>query len=110
MERVKLNTDPVDWSKEDLTYLLPTEYETTYLDTVRHSHHVTSVEEGLERAEKGNVVVPYAGFADFQRLARRLGLMDDEKAGVPRTSYKGIVETRPVDGDHFLFLVPIDVL
>jgi len=31
--------------------------------------------------------------------------MDDEKAMVPRTAYKGVVETRP-HGNHILFLTP----
>jgi GNT-I family len=89
--------------------LSPATYEHEYMDLVRHSQHVTSVEEGLDIVSKGNVVIPYAGFPDFQDMARQLGLMADEKAGIPRTAFKGIVETRP-HGDHFLFLVPIDVL
>jgi alpha-1,3-mannosyl-glycoprotein beta-1,2-N-acetylglucosaminyltransferase len=80
------------------------------MDMVRHSRRAPSIEEGLEIISSGtsNVVVPYAGFADFQDMARQLGLMDDEKAGVPRTGYKGVVESRK--NDHFLFLAPIDVI
>ena len=51
LERVKLDTDPVDWSAENLNYLMPTTYETTYLGIVRHSEHVTTVEEGREQQE-----------------------------------------------------------
>ena len=31
--------------------------------------------------------------------------MSDEKAGIPRTAYRGVVEIRP-HGDFFLFLTP----
>jgi hypothetical protein len=47
----------------------------------------------------------YTSQQHFAVLAKSLHLMPDEKAGVPRTAYKGIVETRP-NGEHFLFLVP----
>jgi hypothetical protein len=42
---------------------------------------------------------------ELQDYARELGLMDDERFGIPRTGYKGVVETRP-RGEHFLFMIP----
>lgn len=38
--------------------------------------------------------IDYTGFAAFRTLARELGIMTDEKAGVPRTAYYGIVTVR----------------
>ena len=38
------------------------------------------------------VKVYYANLQNFKRLALELGLMGDEKAGVPRTAYQGIVQ------------------
>lgn len=109
LERVKLNEVPVDFAALDLSYLTPSVYDRDYMYQVKHSRRATSVQEALEMVPNSNVLLSYAGFPDFKDMAQQLDLMDDEKAGVPRTSYKGIVETRPL-GDHFLFLAPIDVL
>ena len=46
----------------------------------------------------------YDGFTNFRQLADKLGIMDDEKAMVPRTAYRGIVEARV--GKSLLFLTP----
>ena len=39
------------------------------------------------------VAIEYSGLRDFAKKAQQLGIMTDEKAGVPRTAYKGVVET-----------------
>lgn len=52
-----------------------------------------------------DVRVEYNSFKDFKRLAAELKIMDDEKAGIPRTAYRGVVEIRPL-GDFILFLTP----
>jgi len=55
---------------------------------------VVGVEEVLAGVT-GRVRVEYDGsFAAYARLARRLGAMDNEKAGVPRGAYRGVVELR----------------
>lgn len=38
------------------------------------------------------VAIEYNGIKEFQRFAKQLGIMDDEKSGVPRTGYRGVVE------------------
>ena len=58
---------------------------------------------------QNNINIPYHSWPGFQRYARALGLMDDEKAGIPWTAYEGIVETRPLGDDQLLFLVPLDI-
>ena len=37
------------------------------------------------------VVVEYSSEKEFQALAKQLGVMQDFKAGVPRTAYMGVV-------------------
>ena len=54
---------------------------------------------------KQDVVIKYQDLYDFQQIAWKIDIMDDEKANVPRTAYKGIVEVRPFDGALF-FLKP----
>ena len=57
-----------------------------------------TVEEVLKMTTRGlpqpaQVAIPYSGMAAFKKIAKKLNLMDDEKSGVLRTGYKGIVET-----------------
>ncbi len=61
-----------------------------------------SEEEDEEQFEA--VAVEYSSLKDLKAAARQLGLMDDDKAGVVRTGYHGVVETWR--GDVKVFLVP----
>ena len=53
--------------------------------------------------------IPYHSWPEFHRYAQALGLMDDEKAGIPRTACEGIVETRPFGDEQLLFLLPVGI-
>jgi hypothetical protein len=65
-----------------------------------------TIPDALEQAKKSNARLQYTTIEQFKYLAHKLKLMADEKANVPRTAYKGIVETRPHGADYFLFLTP----
>jgi hypothetical protein len=86
-------------------YLVEKGYEATYANTVQSSFLVSNVRDALEEVLSKNVRLEYDSLDQFKQLATELHLMNDEKAGVPRTSFNGIVETRP-HGNHFLFLTP----
>jgi alpha-1,3-mannosyl-glycoprotein beta-1,2-N-acetylglucosaminyltransferase len=108
LSKVQLNEKPVNWSAQDLSYLQDMQhYDRHYWSLLSASTRVVSVEEALEKSEVENVHLEYNSFGEFQLLAKQLEppLMDDEKAGIPRTAYKGVVETRP-HGEHLLFLTP----
>jgi alpha-1,3-mannosyl-glycoprotein beta-1,2-N-acetylglucosaminyltransferase len=104
---ILLNQEAIDWSRENVEYL-DENYEANYLDMVQSSLLTHKVSDALQEAKSQNVRLEYATFAEFQQLATQLHLMADEKAGVPRTAYKGIVETRP-HGDYLVFLMPKDL-
>eukprot|EP00526_Cylindrotheca_closterium_P010215 CAMPEP_0113646964 /NCGR_PEP_ID=MMETSP0017_2-20120614/24838_1 /TAXON_ID=2856 /ORGANISM="Cylindrotheca closterium" /LENGTH=381 /DNA_ID=CAMNT_0000558949 /DNA_START=136 /DNA_END=1281 /DNA_ORIENTATION=+ /assembly_acc=CAM_ASM_000147 len=106
LRRVRLCEEFVDWAKEDLSYLEERTYERLYSSLLDHSVHALSIKEA-RRALKSNenVVLEYTDFDEFKVLARKLDIMDDEKATIPRTAYKGIVEVRPFEGS-LLFLRP----
>lgn len=102
---IELEKTPVDWEKEDLKFLSPPEsYNADYLKLIRSARTAT-LGDVDNLIENGNVRVEYRNFRSFQSLATSLGLMTDEKAGIPRTAYLGVVETRP-KGNHILFLTP----
>ena len=84
--------------------MLPHMMQTTVL-YVYSSPKVDTIQAALQQVKSQNVRIEYTSHAQFEYLAKSLHLMTDEKAGVPRTAYKGIVETRP-RGDFFLFLTP----
>jgi alpha-1,3-mannosyl-glycoprotein beta-1,2-N-acetylglucosaminyltransferase len=105
LERVKLNTEPIQWNMMDLGYLRRDKYNQQYGRRIISAHAADTIDEALAKVDIANVRLPYKNFKDFQRLARHIGIMDDEKAMVPRTSYLGVVETRPTNG-NILFLVP----
>jgi alpha-1,3-mannosyl-glycoprotein beta-1,2-N-acetylglucosaminyltransferase len=103
--KMLLNQEKVNWKSEDLTYLFPAAFDQEYWDLVSTATVETDIEVAMEESKVHNVRIEYKGFPEFKKLAHNLNLMDDEKAGVPRTAYKGIVETRP-HGDHILFVSP----
>lgn len=72
---------------------------------VKNSVQTKSIQEALQKVKTQNVKLKYNSLTHFAILAKQLHLMQDEKAGVPRTAYNGIVETRP-NGKNFLFLIP----
>jgi alpha-1,3-mannosyl-glycoprotein beta-1,2-N-acetylglucosaminyltransferase len=105
LDRVKLNHQNVDWSKEDLSYLKADAYDKEYGNLIQGSKRVTSVQEAKIGVQTENVWLEYNDITQFKRLAKTLGIMADEKAMVPRTAYKGVVETR-LHSKHLLFLTP----
>ena len=53
----------------------------------------------------------YSSFDDFVKIARELRIMQDEKNGVPRSSYRGVVVVRVgEDASVRLFITPTSVL
>lgn len=94
----------VDWDTVDVSYVASAEafaeYYQELMDTAVLQQNITAA---LEAVKTTNVKVQYHSWKEFQTMARSLGLMDDEKAGIPRTGYEGVVETRP-HGENLLFL------
>lgn len=103
---MRLCEESVDWAKEDLSYLQERAYERLYSNLLDRSVHAFSIKEARRELKRNeNVVLEYTDFDEFKVMARKFDIMDDEKAMVPRTAYKGIVEVRPFEGS-LLFLRP----
>lgn len=106
LNSILLNQTPVDWKRKELYKNLELhQYNTAYLKMIEAAQLETSLEKALQVAKQRDARIEYRNFKEFKRYAHALKLMDDEKAGIPRTAYKGIVETRPY-GEHILFLTP----
>ena len=105
LERVKLNDQRIDFNSKDLSYLREPNYNVQYGKLIQLSKRVSTLGEALMAVKTENVWFEYQDFRHFSQFARQMDIMDDEKAMIPRTAYKGVVETRPY-GDHLLFLTP----
>ncbi|XP_008279303.1 alpha-1,3-mannosyl-glycoprotein 2-beta-N-acetylglucosaminyltransferase b [Stegastes partitus] len=90
---IKLNTEFVPFTKQDLSYLLKEKYEEKYIKEV-YSVPLVKIEElqqGGTLKGPGPFRVQYSSRDSFKVFARNLGVMDDLKSGVPRTGYRGVV-------------------
>lgn len=91
LQHIVLNSNPVDFTQKNLTYIMKETYD---------QHFITGVEQlplvSLQQVLQGTVPhdaakIQYSSDKDFEKMAGQLKLMSDLRAGVPRTAYKGIV-------------------
>ena len=89
---IVLNDKKFDFLHTDLSYLIKENYDKEFLGKVE-SLPVYSVDDIVARKNDGQkaVRVNYWTESTFNRVAQRLGVMLDFKAGVPRAGYRGIV-------------------
>jgi len=97
LNSIRLNDIFVPFTSLDLSYLSLENWNKQYLSSVRSSKVVT-MDDYDEEVIRGNLLevrLTYEGFEgpsnSFSRLAEWSGAMDNVKANVPRTAYKGIV-------------------
>ena len=88
----------VDWRERDLSYLHEAEYEQLFrrwLAEARVVHGIESAKKAAAAADGGgDIKVHYADAKELVRFTKALGLMEDLKAGVPRTAYHGVIPLR----------------
>ena len=106
---IELNAKAVDFSRVDLRYLLREEYNARFQVWLREATVVGSIEQARQRAASGSggtsdLKVWYGDSKEFVRICKSLGLMEDLKAGIPRTAYRGVVLVRI--GGRRVFLAP----
>ncbi|XP_049882744.1 alpha-1,3-mannosyl-glycoprotein 2-beta-N-acetylglucosaminyltransferase [Pectinophora gossypiella] len=92
LRHMQLNTQFVEFTKLNLTYLLKENYDEALTQAVAAAQKMSADEVMTSRAPAaGAVRVPYMDARSFQKAAKKLGLMDDFRSGIPRTAYFGIV-------------------
>ena len=105
LKTIQLNTEPTPWRAPEMRAALRrvhahAEYDERLLAALRAARAVPPAEARALAARGAGadaaVRVEYRGLdrgADcFERTARALGIMENIKAGVPRTAYRGVVE------------------
>jgi alpha-1,3-mannosyl-glycoprotein beta-1,2-N-acetylglucosaminyltransferase len=129
LNQILLNDQYIHFTSLDLSYLTSVRWDQEYLTIVRQAtllpninsarQYFTEVVPKLSAEErKRGIRLVYAGFDEhsrqdhrggyptFSQLANWSGAMDNVKAGVPRTAYKGIVNVYK-EGVR-VFLVPVE--
>eukprot|EP01112_Ceratiomyxa_fruticulosa_P010598 TRINITY_DN2812_c0_g2_i1.p1 TRINITY_DN2812_c0_g2~~TRINITY_DN2812_c0_g2_i1.p1 ORF type:complete len:435 (+),score=45.79 TRINITY_DN2812_c0_g2_i1:177-1481(+) len=100
IKNIPKNTEFVRFSEIDMTYMIKEYYDKWFGDEVL-SAEVVTFEEAARRSDK-NLRIIYRSLEEFQNLAKRFGIMSDEKLGIPRTAYKGVVTFRYESNTIFL--------
>jgi len=77
-----------------------------YWSRVSHARKVETAGEAKYYVMASHVRLTYNSMEIFRQLASQFDITEDEKAGVPRTAYEGIVEIRYGKGNYFVFLTP----
>lgn len=92
LKQIHLNEVFVSFTKMNLSYLSKEQYDPVFDREVQGSQVVTLSEIKSDRLSLGKSYrIIYHTKDIFKRTTKALGLMDDFKAGVPRTSYKGVI-------------------
>ncbi|OUC47984.1 GNT-I family protein [Trichinella nativa] len=91
LKSIKLNTKFVHFTAMNLTYLLKENYEKLFSSQVNEAPVVSlnAIQAGLWTGK--SVRILYRNAKEFVDIAKIIGLMDDMKAGVPRTAFRGVV-------------------
>ncbi|XP_059314502.1 alpha-1,3-mannosyl-glycoprotein 2-beta-N-acetylglucosaminyltransferase isoform X2 [Lycium ferocissimum] len=110
LEPIKLNDVQVDWKSMDLSYLLEDNYVKHFGDLVRKAKPIHGADAVLKAFNiDGDVRIQYRDQLDFEDIARKFGIFEEWKDGVPRAAYKGIVVFR-YQTSRRVFLVSPDSL
>ena len=96
----------------DLTYIASASaYDTWLKDTLRRATTVSSdsaaralIDSASPATAAADVIITYSNLATLTAMLKPLNLIADHKAGVPRTSYKGVLFYRYKA--RRIFLVP----
>jgi len=90
--KIVLNTEHVDWASEDLSYVATAENFDAYLSAKVIKASTTRPNQLFARLSGSgpSLVVPYS-LESYRSIARRFGLMEDEKDGIRRGSYRGVI-------------------
>lgn len=104
LEPIKLNDVSVMWSKVDYKPLIKENYDLVVDKVINNA---VQINIGNLRGEGDYSKVYktfYSDFKDYHRIGRSIGIMDDIKFDVPRSSYNGVVHIKY--NGKLLFICP----
>lgn len=92
LSKIKLNNDSVDWAAEDLTrFASAAAFDLHLSEGLKAARHVelSQVDDFHGAGEALRVV--YDDKTEYMLFAKKFGLMEDEKEGIRRMSYRGVI-------------------
>lgn len=107
LEQIVLNNEFVPFSTMDLNYLKKENYDPYFFSLINGATVVEDTHRLISSSSYSptmDLKIMYQNFNHFASLARLFGLMTDEKAGIPRTAYHGVVTF--YFKENRIFLVP----
>lgn len=108
LKLIPMNHQPVDWASINNEHLLKHNYDTQFYEDVYTSAHEIPFLEYLKKnstARFPKILLTYETKADFVKYANYFGIMNDFKAGVARTAYKGVVQI--YFQDETIYIAPV---
>ncbi|KRZ59687.1 Alpha-1,3-mannosyl-glycoprotein 2-beta-N-acetylglucosaminyltransferase [Trichinella nativa] len=104
LKQIKLNEKFIPFTQLDLSYLLKENYDKAMWNTINSLKEISSEElDGQHCSLQESVRIKYASNTEFQRIAKKLQLMEDFKANVPRTGYQGVVQAACMEHRIYIY-------
>eukprot|EP00045_Choanoeca_perplexa_P008304 m.76694 g.76694 ORF g.76694 m.76694 type:complete len:497 (-) comp14441_c0_seq10:1089-2579(-) len=94
LKYIQLAETSIPFSTRDWSYLIKSNYDPKFHTAVYEKAKVISLSDALsvsDGSRECRVNYKYTTQHAFAPLAKKLGIMEDWKDGVPRTAYKGVV-------------------
>lgn len=140
LRHIRLNSDNIDWSQEDLDYLSSkSKYREFLWSKISSATRIAPSEIERQMSKQREYRIEYSGQGQLDGILRQfnsvvmsfgslldnlsrspavllvllrspesLNMMTDHKAGIPRTSFEGVLSfTKPESGNRF-WIVPAD--
>jgi len=92
LARIKMNDVPVDWSRTDLSYLeSANNFEQYLMQRLQVAKQVSLFDIDAQSASADSMKIEYSEPHGYAAVATKFGLMRDEKEGIRRMSYRGLI-------------------
>jgi len=108
LAKIRLNDQPIDWQLMDLSFLMRPAWDAHFDNMLRESdqHVLDALSSGLQtqlsKLHDTRACVFYDNVNEYSRIATQLGVMNDAKDGVHRSSYNGVVWIRWESNELFI--------
>eukprot|EP00730_Choanoeca_flexa_P018733 TRINITY_DN9126_c0_g1_i3.p1 TRINITY_DN9126_c0_g1~~TRINITY_DN9126_c0_g1_i3.p1 ORF type:complete len:499 (+),score=96.07 TRINITY_DN9126_c0_g1_i3:95-1591(+) len=94
LKYIQLADTSIPFASRDWHYLLKANYDPAFHKQVYEDATEITLDQALgisDTSKEYRLSYHYSRQAEFARIAKKFGIMEDWKDGVPRTAYKGIV-------------------
>jgi alpha-1,3-mannosyl-glycoprotein beta-1,2-N-acetylglucosaminyltransferase len=91
LSKILLNKDVVDWASEDLAYLASVDAFDNHLRRLVQGAQLVSLNQVDSHDHRGVTLKVHYSDSSYEAVAKKFGLMADEKEGIRRMSYRGVI-------------------